>query len=413
MKLHIGIHLCTGLLSTLLASKAIAEGYRTTISDGSREIPVCVVKGSSYEMGYAFGKLFKAEAQELVFTMLSACRRESAEEFSNEALDRVWAINAPFISDRLKEEIKGLAAGTGIPLLDLQRVHMVPLVSDYSCSSLALWDKATKTGDLYLTRNLDWVMGLHAHDRAALVVYLPDEGIPHLNVSFAGYIGSNTGMSAAGIALSEMGDSPDRDKPYNLEGVHFTMLFREIMYEANRLEETLDMLREVPRIKKYHYVFGSGQEKKAVKIKAHAPLLEIWSDNDGEDEYYPAVAEDLVYNDEGRGAFPFFQKDYGKHTEETIIEIAKAIPIKGHNVLDIVYNASTLEFWISYAQGDTEAYKMPFVHSDLKDFMDYGKPFGSVLARVDSEGRLSGAVPPKEKAGKDGTSRFDQLDKAH
>ena len=411
MKLKTRIQCCAVLLTIIFAIDAVAEGYRTTITDGNREIPLCVVKGSPYEMGYAFGKLFQMEAKELVYTMLMACRMESPKEFSNEALDNAWTTNAPFISDRLKEEMKGLAEGSEIPLLDVQRVHMVPLISDYSCSSLALWGKATKTGDLYLTRNLDWSMEVRAHDRAALVVYLPNEGTPHLNISFAGYIGSNTGMSAAGIALSEMGDSPSREKPYSLDGAHFTMLFREIMYDATSLEEALDQLREVPRIKKYHYVFGSGQEKKSVKIKAHAPSLIVWKDNDESDESYPDVADDLVYNDEGRGAFPHLQKNYGKHTEESIIEIAKAIPIKGHNVLNVVYNATSLEFWISYAQGDIEAYKMPFVYGDLKAFLDYEKPGGPVLARVDAEGRLSDANPSQPKSGKETKAAFKQLTK--
>ena len=412
MNLSIKKILCADLLGLLLVYGASAEGYRSFISDGDRDIPICVVKGTPYEMGYAFGKLFQSEAKELIYTLFAAVKQESPEGFSSEALDEAWATNAPFVSDRLKEEMKGLAVGIGIPLIDVWRVHMIPLLSDYSCSSLCLWDKATKNGDLYLTRNLDWVMGIRAHDRAALVVYLPDEGAPHLNISFAGYVGSNTGMSAAGIALSEMGDSPAGEKPYSLEGVHFTMLFREILYEADTLEAALDMLREVPRIKKYHYVFGSGREKKGAKIKAHAPDLDIWYDNDENDEFYPKVAEDLVYNDEGRGAFPPLQKNYGKHDENTIIEIAKAIPIKGHNVLDVVYNASSLDFWISYAQGDTEAYEMPFVHGSLKAFLDYSKPGGPVLARVDGSGKLDVVAKPERPTTPDARKeRFKQLDK--
>lgn len=410
--MNIKTMLCAVSLGTMLVCDVAAEGYRSVISDGGRDIPVCVVKGTPYEMGYAFGKLFQSEAKAMVYAMLGAVRQQSPEEFSNEAMDNAWVTNVPFITDRLKEEIKGVAAGTGILQVDLQRVHMIPLLSDYSCSSLALWDKATKNGDLYLTRNLDWSMGVRAHDRAALVVYLPDEGSPHLNASFAGYVGSNTGMSAAGIALAEMGDSPGREKPYSLEGVHFTMLFREIMYEANTLEAALDMLREVPRIKKYHYVFGSGREKKGAKIKAHAPRLDIWYDNDKKDDFYPNVAEDLVYNDEGRGAFPLIQKNYGRHDENTIIEIAKSIPIKGHNVLDIVYNASSLDFWVSYAQGETEAYKMPFVHGNLKAFLDYNKPGGPILARVDVEGKLTvAAKTEKTTSDEKCKKRFKQLDK--
>jgi hypothetical protein len=365
----------------------MAEGYRTLITDGDREIPVAVVKGSPYEMGLAFGRLFQAESQELIYGMLDYYQAEAPVLFSDAALDAAWATNAPFISDRLQQELAGIAAGSGVPLEDLKRVHMIPLIAPYSCSSLALWDNATQNGDLYLTRALDWEMEVQAHDQASLVVYLPDDGTPHLNVSFAGYVGSNTGMSAAGIALAEMGDSPSGDMPYNLAGVHFTMLFREIMYDADTLQDALDLL-SVDRIeKKYHYVFGSGQEKEAVKIRAHENL-DIWSDNDPSDELYPDVAEDLVYQDEGRGAFGPLMADYGDHTETTIIDIVKAIPIPGANMLDIVYDATSLDFWVSYAQGTTEAYEMPFVHGDLNDFLDYYQPGGPVVAQVDADGNF-------------------------
>ena len=85
------------------------KGYRSVISNADRDIPICVVKGTPYEMGYAFGKLFQGEARELIYTMFAAVEQESPEEFSAKALDKAWATNSPFISDRLKEEIKGLA----------------------------------------------------------------------------------------------------------------------------------------------------------------------------------------------------------------------------------------------------------------------------------------------------------------
>ena len=200
--------------------------------------------------------------------------------------------------------MRGLAEGAGLPLEALIRAHMVPLVATYSCSSVALWGDATANGDLYMTRNLDWELELNAHQFACLVLYLPDDGVPHVNVTFAGYLGCNTGMNAAGIALAEMGDSPNRDKPYNLDGYHFTMFFRDMLYEGKGMDQVLDMLRETQRIKKYHYVFGSGKEKRAVKIVAHAPDLVIWEANDPKDEFAPNVVENCVYNDEGRGALP-------------------------------------------------------------------------------------------------------------
>lgn len=41
------------------------------------------------------------------------------------------------------------------------------------------------------------------------------------------------------------------------------------------------------------------------------------------------------------------------------------IPIKGGNVMNVVYDATSLRMWVSYAKGDQEAYERPYVFLDL------------------------------------------------
>jgi isopenicillin-N N-acyltransferase like protein len=201
------------------------------------------------------------------------------------------------------------------------------------------------------------------------VIYVPNQGIPHVSMTFAGCIGANTGMNAQGIVLSEMGDSSGHDYPFDINGVHFTTLFRSVLYDADSLEKAINIFRSAKRIKKYHFVVGDGKNGKAVKMLAHAPDLVIWKDNDQKDEWAPRVMKNVVYQDEGRGAFAPLKKLYGKIGAPELIDIACKIPIKGTNVLDVVYDATALEFWVAYAKGDVEAYKCPFVHVRLKDYL--------------------------------------------
>jgi hypothetical protein len=291
--------------------------------------------------------------------------------------DAAWAAVAPHTDKRFLEELRGMADGTGMPLAMLQRAHALPIVSDYSCSGIAAWGAATKDGHLYQTRNLDWEMRVKAQDYPCIVVYLPDDpsgqGIAHVNITFAGHIGANTGMNAAGIVLSEMGDSPGRDYPYNLDGVHFTTLFRQVLYDADGLDRALDIFKQAQRIKKYHYVVGDGKNRRAVKLLAHAPNLVIWKDDDPTDELAPKVMKNVVYQDEGRGAFGPLQRRYGKIDAKSMIDLACQIPIKGGNILDVVYDATALEFWVAYAEKNIEAYKRPFVHVKLKDYLDLSR----------------------------------------
>ena len=87
------------------------------------------------------------------------------------------------------------------------------------------------------------------------------------------------------------------------------------------------------------------------------------------DELAPNVAKHIVYQDEGRGAFAPIQRVYGKIDAKAMIDLACKIPIKGANILDVVYDATALECWVAYAHKQTEAYKRPFVHVRLKDYL--------------------------------------------
>lgn len=215
-------------------------------------------------------------------------------------------------------------------------------------------------------------MEVGAHNYPVLVMYLPDNGIPHVVPTFAGVIGAHTGMNARGIALAEMGDAPGKEAPYQIHAPHFTIFFRTMLYDAESLTETLKIFNAQPMTKRYHFVFGDGQkEHRAVKIRAHAPepagrQVAIWNDNDPSDEFAPNVASCLVYNDEGRGAFPTLTKSYGKLDGEKMVALANQIPIKGGNVVNIVYDTTALRFWVSYAKGTQEAYLRPYVFVDLK-----------------------------------------------
>jgi isopenicillin-N N-acyltransferase like protein len=347
-----------------------ADGYLTAVGEGDSRIPLIVVRGTPYEMGRQQGELIREEAATFINAFLKLVQTADPKRFSDASLDAAWQAVTPHTDSRFHEELRGLAEGTGVPLRTLQRAHAMPIVADYSCSGIAAWGSATRDGHLYQTRNLDWDMHVGAQDHPLIVVYIPDQGIPHANITFAGAIGSNTGMNAAGIVLSEMGDSPAADYPFNLDGTHFTTLFRSVLYDADGLGAAVDLFKSARRIKKYHYVVGDGKNRQAVKMLAHAPNLIVWKDNDPTDELAPKVRRDLVYQDEGRGAYGPLDKVWGKIGHQEMIDIACKIPIKGGNILDVVYDATALEFWVSYAKKDVEAYKRPFVHVKLKDYLD-------------------------------------------
>lgn len=363
------------LVFLLAAAESLqGEGYRTTLGTAPDDFPVVVVAGTPYEMGVSLGALMRPEIEAFAAKFLAGAQKAGGKDLSNASLDAAWQTMEPFMSGRFREELRGLAAGSGLPLALLQRVHMLPAISEYSCSGVALWGPATRNGHLYQIRNLDYATGAHLQDFRCVVIYVPDQGVPHLNPAFAGSIGCHTGMNAEGITLTEIGDAPGVDKPYDLHGLHFMMMFRDILYSAKTLDQAVQMIKDTKRIKKYHFVVGDGKLPGAVKMKAWAPNLIIWHDNDPADEMAPEVFKGVVYHAESRTPTArghLAQYARGSYDADAVIQLSKAIGSLGGNLMNAVYDATSREAWLSYALKDECAYRRPYVHVNLMDFLPY------------------------------------------
>jgi isopenicillin-N N-acyltransferase-like protein len=346
------------------------SGHRITVGEQDAQFPLAVVRGTPYEMGHHLGRLFSKEIQTFVPAALEGITQDL--KLAPGTLNEVWSRTSSYGDDRLEQELAGLSDGSGVPLSTLQALHAVPLLMPYSCSSIAAWGDATVDGHLYQTRNLDWSMEVGAHEFPMIVLYIPNEGIPHVVPSFAGMIGAHTGMNAKGVALSEMGDASAKEAPYQVHAPHFTVYFRTMLYDSDSLGKALSIFKAQPVTKRYHFVFGDGQtDNRAVKVRAHSPepadkQVLIWKDADPTDEFAPNVLSCVVYNDEGRGAFPTLQKERGKLDGPKLVELANKIPIKGGNVENVVYDATALRMWVSYAKSGKEAYTRPYTFIDLK-----------------------------------------------
>lgn len=366
---------------SLMAGLARADGYRTYVGEGEEKIPLVVVKGTPREMGFAIGRLMKNDVTATLPRFLTFAQRSGQARFSDQGLDKAWAAVEPYTDKRMIEEMHGVVEGSGLSWDVVRRAHSIPLIADYSCSSVAAWGKATADGHLLQIRNLDYYIKAGLQDRPLLVLYLPDKGIAHMEPTFAGSVGCQAGLNAEGIALASIGDSPEREAPFNLDGTHFFSFFRTILLDAHNLDEALAIIKQSRRIKKYHYVIGDGKAPAAVKIMAHAPELKIWKDNDPTDKLAPDIFENLVCHAEGRTptALGHIRLNYGKYDPDKMMQLSRAIGTAGSNLLAVVYDATSLEMWVAYAAKGECAYQRPFVHVRMKDYLDFGKrPAGAV-----------------------------------
>src|SRR5208282_2618341 len=132
MKTHIKTRIGIVWLCCAMACHTWAEGYRVTLGTAPDCFPVVVVTGTPKEMGLALGTLMRPEIQTFAPRFLEMAQQEKGGALSLANLDKAWESMEPFMGSQFIEEMEGLAEGAGLPLPLLQRVHMIPAISEYS-----------------------------------------------------------------------------------------------------------------------------------------------------------------------------------------------------------------------------------------------------------------------------------------
>lgn len=366
---------CSEKSDTTNENQNIQTAKVSYVENSATKIPVIVVSGTPYEMGYQLGQATKDEVNKCMLGFLDL-GQQSDEKYSDASLDEAWETMLPYIDSRFIEELKGLADGAEVSLDKLRRAHMIPVISSFACSGVAVWGDVTANGDLYHIRNLDFTMDAHLQDYPVIVVYKPKEGIPHIQTSFAGYIASHSGMNAKGVVFGEKGASPSKEYPYNYDGIHFSLLFRTMMYDASNLESALDMIESAKLIKRYFLYISDGKKETmgaaiAVITTPDEVKLSIYRDNEKPEGTPLKVMDNCIYYTMDNDiAYASLNMNSGKFDAEKMINLSKAVASKGGNLLNVVYNASTLELWVAYANGTADACDGEYIHVNMNDYLN-------------------------------------------
>ncbi len=219
------------------------------------------LKGTPYEMGYQQGALLKTDVNELVRFLLDVKAKELKVQVGGINLlepparpsNGIAATQKKYLPARFSEELHGLADGSGVDYQELIVANFIPEM--FHCSGFALSGSATKDGTLYHGRILDYGCDWKLQDHAVLVVAEPDGKIPFANVTYAGFIGSITGMNAKKVSVGEMGGRGLG----HWEGVPMSFLVRMALEEGKTLEDAIAVFRDHPRTCGYNYVIADGK----------------------------------------------------------------------------------------------------------------------------------------------------------
>ena len=243
--------------------RARGEGYLERV--GAQL--VLHLKGSPEEMGRQHGALLRDHVQTNIRALQSK-GRDALGSGNEGMLHVVWRQQLKYLPERYVREMRALAEAAGLEFGVIRRANAVPEL--FHCSGFAVFGKATKDGKLYHGRILDYGVDMGLQDHAVVIIAEPDGLAAFVNVSYAGFIGSVTGMNTRQVSFGEMGGR--QVGPF--EGTP-SFLMRRGLEEAGTLDQARALFRDSRRTSGFYYVLADAKIPSALGVTATAREIEF------------------------------------------------------------------------------------------------------------------------------------------
>lgn len=312
------------------------------------------LKGTPYQMGYQHGTLLKDHARANLRYLLEVKGDTDLVEVGplrlkpRQAIETIIKVQKPFVPTKYFEELRGLADGAGMPLEDVQVTNFIPEM--FHCSGFALMNSATKDGTLYHGRVLDYATDWKLQEHAVIIVAEPAGGIPFVNVTYAGFIGSVTGMNAKHVSIGEMGGGGLG----HWEGVPMAFLVREVLERADDLDAAIAVFRDNPRTCQYFYVISDAKTNRAVGMEASWNKFDVIRPG-AKHPLLPTPVKDAVLlsaDDRYEKLVQRVKSGHGGFTAETAIRLMDRPVAMKSNLHDVLFEPSSTRFWVANASPD-------------------------------------------------------------
>ncbi|MFI5334826.1 MAG: C45 family autoproteolytic acyltransferase/hydrolase [Chlamydiales bacterium] len=338
------------------------------------------LEGTAFERGEQHGHLLQALVRQNIAIFLEGKRPEKQKERAAEF--------KPYISQLLKhtpkhliEEMRGVAAGAEVPFEKIVALNLFPEM--FHCSAITARGGASKDGALYHVRALDYAIGKGIQDSALLMVVTPDEGYSFLNVTYAGFVGSVTGMNSEKIAIGEIGG-----KGYgSWNGIPMAFLIRMLLENSSSLDDARAMLTNSPRTCEYFYILSDGKTDTSCGVYATADeiaFIEPGASYGDLPAFQKAGIADLITEQPEEcllltgltwpERYPVLktrlEENFGKIDEKILQEIIQGAGGKESNLHNAIFLPSQLKIWISHAgPNDEPAYTQPYAEFSLLELL--------------------------------------------
>lgn len=236
------------------------------------------------------------------------------------------------------------------------------------CSGLALLSKATAEKKLYHGRVLDYGVKMKLQDHAVLIIQEPDGKVPFVNVSYAGFIGSVTGMNLAKISIGEMGGGGVGQ----WDGIPMSFLVRMVLEDTRTLEEAIGVFKDNPRTCEYYYVIADAAADNAVGIKALPDKLEIIRHGETHPQLQHPVENTVIMSagDRYNNLARLVAQGYGKFTEASAIRLMDAPVAMNSNLHDALMVPEDAVIYVANARTDgSPAWKQKYYRFDIRSLI--------------------------------------------
>lgn len=345
------------LLGLLLLAASVQAETIARCGDGWLEridgYPVLHLKGTPYEMGYQHGVLMKESIHQNLHNIIEVKGNTKIKVGPLKikprvAIDLIAAFQRPFVPEKYLKEMEGVAAGAGAPLADIVAANFIPEL--FHCSGFAVMNSATQEGTLYHGRVLDYSVDWGLQEHAVIVVAEPEGGIPFVNVTYAGFIGSVTGMNAESVSIGEMGGGGLG----HWQGVPMALLIREALEQGDTLQSAIDVFKNNKRTCQYFYVLADGKTNEAVGMEASWNVFTLIHPGETHPRL-PTPVEDTVLLSAGKRYDELVRRaknGHGQLDAESALRLMDCPVAMKSNLHNVLFEPRSTRFWVANASRD-------------------------------------------------------------
>ena len=373
----LGAVLCLVILASHPGQAALPEAVRHAGKGTLYRLQghrVAVLAGSPEEMGRQHGRLLKDE----VLSLIRRINKYGEQKVGgpnglglHAVLELIWQRTHRFVPDRYVQEMDALARATGLSPREVYHANVLPEL--FHCSGFALKGKSTTDGRLLHGRILDYATDAGLQDYAVTFICLPEGKNAFVNVGYAGFIGSVTGMNSRQVAFGEMGGGGVGQ----WDGMPMSFLMRTGMEEADTLAEALELFRSTPRTCEYFYVISDGKTGKARGLRCTPEDFETV--NYGESHpLLPSPVPDTILlsaNERYSKLVERVNAAYGDIDAARARQIMKRPVSMDSNLHCVLFDPASRTLWIAHAADpdtdpDFQACNQPYLRLDFGQWLE-------------------------------------------